>query len=297
MEEENQAMSGGEVGFVGLGLMGGAIATRLVTQGYDVSAYDVQEAQVEAVVSAGGQSAKSAAEAVRAITAICVPNGTIMKTILSDPAFENALKPGSILLDFSTVDPEDSRFAAKHVQAFGARYIDVPVGRTPGHAMRGELLAMAGSTESDASSFAGVLDAVASDVFFCGGIGLGSTMKLVNNLCNQTILFVTLEALNFARASGLSDELSFGVLTHTNADNGHLRNTVPDRAFTDNYEGGFKLSLAYKDLALAIGVANRAGAVLPTSAASLQAAAMAMTAGLSNYDSSVYFKWLSELSQ
>jgi len=288
-------MSVREVGFVGLGSMGSAIATRLVTQGYQVSVYDVQESQVEAVASAGGMPAKSAAEAVRNITAICVPNGTIMKSILSDPAFEKALEPGSIILDFSTIDPEDSRFAAKHVEGMGAWYVDVPVGRTPGHALRGELLVMAGAKESDASPFASVLDAVASDVFFCGAIGLGSTMKLVNNLCNQTILFVTLEALNFARSAGLSDKLSFGVLTHTNADNGHLRNTVPDHVFADNYEGGFKLSLAYKDLALAIGAANRTGAVLPTSAASLQAAAMAMTAGLSDYDSSVYFKWLSEL--
>lgn len=86
------------------------------------------------------------------------------------------------------------------------------------------------------------------------------------------------------------------MLTHTNADNGHLRKTIPPRVFGDDYEGGFKLSLAYKDIALAVSVANRLGAPLPASGASLQAAALAMAGGQANADSSAYFRWLSGMS-
>ncbi|MGV8970676.1 MAG: NAD(P)-dependent oxidoreductase [Rhodoglobus sp.] len=284
-----------EVGFIGLGLMGSSIARRLATQGNEVHVFDVSPQQVATLEKYGCHGEASAAAASRRITGICVPNGAVMRSIIADADFVASLAPGSVVLDFSTVDPDDSRWAEKRLAAHGVRFVDTPVGRTPDHAIRGELLVMAGSQADNAEPFAWLLAQLSSEVHFCGSVGLASTMKLVNNLCNQSILFSTLEAINFSRAAGLDDELVFEVLTHTNADNGHLRNTIPARVFTDDYDGGFKLALAYKDIALAILVANRLGAALPASGSALQAAALAMAGGQADSDSSAYFRWLSSV--
>lgn len=282
------------VGFIGLGLMGGAIAERLAVQGFPSTVHDVSKSQMSAMEHFGAAAASSLQNVAEEadVICICVPNGQIMRQIVTDPDFVHALRPGTAVLDFSTVSPSDSRFAAEYLSSRDVTFTDVPIGRTPDHARRGELLIMAGAKEPSNDAAGEVLRALSTEIFYCGGPGLGTAMKLVNNLCNQTILFVTLEAINMAISSGLEQDLAYEVLTRTNANNGHLQTTVPARAFADSYDGGFKLNLARKDIALAIEAANSVGVAVPISASSLQAATLAINSGKGNLDSSAYYQWL-----
>lgn len=281
------------VGFIGLGLMGSAIAERLVALEYPVTVLDLSAEAVATLESLGAAGTDSLQEvADNDVIGLCVPNGAVLRDILSDPQFQAGLPPGATVIDFSTVAPDDSTWAQEELAARDVRFIDTPIGRTPDHARRGELLVMAGCEDDLVGPARELLENVAEEIVFCGPIGSGSTMKLVNNLCNQTILFATIEALGFARARGISFDTAYDVLSRTNANNGHLRSTVRQRVFTGDFEGGFKLSLAHKDIGLAIQAANAAGAAVPVSAASLQAAALAIIGGEGNSDSSGYYRWL-----
>lgn len=282
-----------QIGFIGLGLMGSAIAERLIALDYHTTVYDVSAEAISRLVDLGGTGTRSLREiATNDVVALCVPNGAVLRKIVSDPEFRTGLSSGATVIDFSTVAPEDSIWAETELTKYGARFIDTPIGRTPAHARRGELLVMAGCEGDLVGPVRQLLESVSNDIVFCGSVGSGSTMKLVNNLCNQTILFATVEALTFAAASGIDLEIAYEVLSRTNANNGHLQSTVKERVFTGEFSGGFKLSLAHKDIRLALEAANVAGAAAPVSGASLQAAALAIIGGEGDSDSSGYFRWL-----
>lgn len=282
-----------QIGFVGLGLMGSAIAERLITSKYPTTVHDLSPEAIAPLVDLGATGTRSLRDvATNDVIALCVPNGAVLRKIISDPEFKTGLSSGATVIDFSTVSPEDSTWAETELAKYGVRFIDTPIGRTPAHARRGELLVMAGCESDLTGPVRKLLESVADDIIFCGPVGSGSTMKLVNNLCNQTILFATIEALSFADASGIDLDVAYEVLSRTNANNGHLQSTVKERVFTGEFTGGFKLSLAHKDIGLALGAANVAGAAAPVSGASLQAAALAIIGGEGDSDSSGYFRWL-----
>jgi 3-hydroxyisobutyrate dehydrogenase-like beta-hydroxyacid dehydrogenase len=287
-----QSTTPGRIGFIGLGNLGGNIVAHQLDIGSDVTVWDLDEAAVERAVARGAQAAANPTDLRNCdVIGVCVPNGTIMRAVISDLVERGALTPGTVVCDFSTVSPADSRWAEGALRPTGAVFVDTPVGRTTEHALRGELLVLVGATPTTHPRLTLFLETV-GQIVYCGETGHGAAMKLVNNVCNQTILFATLEALHMSAALGLEPRLVHSVLSQTNADNGHLRNSIPRFVFADDYAGGFKLSLAHKDIALALAAANAAGTALPVSGASLQAAALAIAGGEGDNDSAAYYRWL-----
>jgi 3-hydroxyisobutyrate dehydrogenase-like beta-hydroxyacid dehydrogenase len=170
--------------------------------------------------------------------------------------------------------------------------LDVPVGKGPPAAAKGDLTLMVGGDPSVVERVADVLDTLGSQRFYCGPLGAGVTTKLVNNLVSTAICALTGEGMAIGAAAGLDPEVLLAVMANTAANSNHLRNAITHRVLTGDFSPSFKLSLAHKDLGLATALAASLGVPTLMGAAAYQLHALAVGAGLGDEDQSATIKVL-----
>jgi 3-hydroxyisobutyrate dehydrogenase-like beta-hydroxyacid dehydrogenase len=129
-----------------------------------------------------------------------------------------------------------------------------------------------------------MLSELASDITYCGELGLASTVKIVNNLVSGTTLAVVAEGLALGARAGLSLDVMIEVLSHTGADGAHLRRTFGERVRARDFAPGFSVDLAAKDLAIGVEIAARRDVPLPMVEQALRRYAAAQEAGLGGED-------------
>jgi len=254
------------IGFIGLGTMGTPMARNISKGGYPLVVYDINEERVKEI---GGDRPPVAASCPREVgeqADICitmVPTPEIVRDIVSgaDGLFAG-MKPGTVWIDMSTSDPVMTRKLGEQAAAAGIRAVDAPVARSSKEAETGRLMIMTGGEASAVEMVRPVLERMGSDLFYCGPLGNGHTMKLVNNLLGTIVLAANSEALVLGSKSGLSLETMLAVLSRTNVWNGHLEKTMPASAFEGQFEPGYKCVLAEKDLGLAKQLARHMGVPL-----------------------------------
>ncbi len=250
------------VGYIGLGHMGGGMAARLIEEGFSLNVYDSNPQTMEPLAEMGAKKKSSIAEttAQSDIVITSLPNPQIVEQV----AFEkdgivDALKAGKTYIDMSTVDPDTIRKIGKAVARKGAKMLDVPVGRGPNAARTGDLILLIGGEKETIANCQSVLDALGKKQFHCGELGMGATIKLINNLVSCSINALNCEAFALGTAAGADPQLLADVLTDTAADNFHLRETFIKKALQGDFSSVFKLSLAQKDLRLATQLAHSLG--------------------------------------
>ena len=270
------------IGFVGLGAMGYPMARRLLDAGYPLTVYDVTAAPVDAL-AADGATAVDSARAVAAASDVVVsmlPDSPQVQSAMTDvDGILAGLRPGTLVIDMSTIAPSVTREVGSAVEAAGARFVDAPVGRTSRHAEEGDLLIMVGGADADVDSAWPVLRNFGRDIIRCGPIGAGETMKLVNNLLTATIVAANAEALVLGVSSGLELETVLQVLRMTAASNTHLKSTYAEKALRRDFSPGFATRLAVKDLRLVQGLAIDQQLPIGIGAAALQLFSTACSQG------------------
>lgn len=258
-------MAKNRVGLIGLGLMGRGMGKNLLRKGYPLTVYDIEAAAVEPLRQAGAATASSPSGVAKGsdIIITVVPDSPDVEAVVlgSDGVLAGA-QPGAILIECSTIDPHVTKRVGEAVRKAGCRMVDAAMGRSSKEAEEGRLLFMVGADPQDFETIRPVLEAMGTDIFYCGGPGAGISMKMVNNLLNISILSADLEALALGVKAGLDVEMMLGVLTKTAANNPHLKITVQDQVLAGNFEPGFKAALAHKDLGLAQNMAARLGVPL-----------------------------------
>ena len=205
------------IGFIGLGLMGSAMARRLVERGYALTVIaNRSRANVDALVAAGAHEASSTRELAERsdIVMLCVDTSANVEARMNGPDGVLAgLSEGMTVIDFGTSLPGSTRALAEACRARGADYLDAPLGRTPAHAERGELNIMAAG---DADAFARVrpvLDDLGENVFHLGTIGSGHTIKLINNFFGMTVANAMAEAFAMADLAGVERRALYDVMS------------------------------------------------------------------------------------
>lgn len=284
-----------QIGYVGLGLMGGGMATHLVKQGWPVTVFDLREEAVEAVMEFGADRAGSPREvaAVSDVVISSLPNPGIVDAVALGPdGIVEGLRPGAVYIDMSTIDPVTTRKVGAAVESCGAHMLDVPVGKGPPAAATGDLTLMVGGDPAVVEACGDVLDTLGSRRFYCGPLGMGVTVKLVNNLISCSIAALVGEAMAIGAKAGLTPEVMFSVMSNTAADNWHLRHGFPDRVFVGDFGANFKLALAHKDLGLATALASSLGVPSLMGAAAHQLHALAIGAQLGDEDQTACIKVL-----
>jgi 3-hydroxyisobutyrate dehydrogenase len=171
------------VAFIGLGAMGSGMAANLAKSGVRVAAYDVSAAALEQAKVAGCEIATSTADAVRSVEAVVtmLPAGQHVRQVYHDDIAPNA-KPGSLLIDCSTIDIDSALAVAQSVRDRGFRFADAPVSGGIAAADAGTLTFMVGCADGDLAAVEAALAPMGKSVIHAGAVGAGQAAKICNNM-------------------------------------------------------------------------------------------------------------------
>ena len=204
------------IGFIGLGLMGGAMVGRLQDKGYSVTVLGNRDrTELDKAIARGATEATSAREVAAAadITMLCMGTSDQVEGRLRGPDGAIAgLSSGKVLIDFGTSLPGSTRLLGEEVAATGAQMLDAPIGRTPMHAKDGLLNLMCSGDKATFDHVKPVLDDLGENVFHLGALGSGHTIKLINNFFAQCVANAMAEAFVAADLSGLDRESVYNVM-------------------------------------------------------------------------------------
>ena len=200
------------IGLIGVGLLGSAIAARLLNASFKVIGYDTDPAKRADLEAAGGLIAPGPAEI--AANAKCIllslPNSQIAAHVLEQIA--SAIKPGALVIDTTTGSPKDAESAASLLEARGASYMDASIGGSSKQTRAGDVVVMVGARAVDFERAAPIFAAFARRTFHLGGPGAGARMKLVFNMVLGLNRAVLAEALAFSEGYALPSDQVLEIL-------------------------------------------------------------------------------------
>lgn len=261
-------MSERTTAFIGLGVMGAPMARNLVRAGFDVVGYNRSAAKREALVEAGGRAASSVAQAVAEADVVItmLPDSPDVESVLlgEGGALEH-MRPGSLLIDMSTIRPDTARAVAEAARARGIEALDAPVSGGEQGAVEAKLSVMVGGEAGAFAAARPVLDALGATVVHVGPAGAGQTVKAANQLIVAGALQLVSEALVFLDAHGVDRVRAVEVLS-----GGLAGSTVLDRKAASmldrDFGPGFRVDLHHKDLGIVTSAAREAGVAIPLGA-------------------------------
>ena len=255
------------VGYVGLGIMGGPMARHLAKAGHHVVVYNRTTQKADAwVAEHGGSRALTPREVAQQsdVVFMCVGNDNDVRSVVfGDDGVLAGLKSGSVLVDHTTASATLARELADACAAAGAGFVDAPVSGGQAGAENGQLTVMCGS--NDQASFDRVnpiIDAYAKRCQLLGKAGSGQLAKMVNQICIAGIAQGLSEALNFAMRAGLNPDDVVDVISKGAAQSWQMENRAKTMV-RDEFEFGFAVEWMRKDLAICFDEAKRNGAQLP----------------------------------
>lgn len=252
---------GAEVVFIGLGTMGLSMATNLVRGGLSVVGFDLMPDQVAKFVAEGGVRGESLAGALQQAKVVCtmLPASQHVKDVYlgEDGVFAHA-RPGTLLIDSSTIAPEVARHLGQLAAERGFEMIDAPVSGGPVGARAGTLTFMAGGTAKGFERAQPYLQKMGKALYHAGDHGSGQTVKVCNNMLLGIVMIGTAEALQLGMANGLDPKVLTEIISKSSGDNWVLNNcnpcpgVMPAAPASNGYAGGFGVDLMLKDLGLAV---------------------------------------------
>jgi 3-hydroxyisobutyrate dehydrogenase len=282
------------LGFVGLGKMGGPMATRLAGAGYQVQGYDASEQAIrswaERADGACPAASLHAAATGAAAVILMLPDSAVVRRVLD--GLRPSLSPGTVVVDMSSSEPLVTRELAAETGRAGVTLVDAPVSGGVIGAVSGRLTIMAGGAPADVRRVRPLLDVLGARVVHVGDVGAGHAVKALNNLLSATHLLATSEAMTAAAAFGLDVPTVLAAINTSSGRSGSTENKWPNFIVPRTFDSGFSLRLMVKDMRIALGLAEAAGtpASLSAAAASLWAeAAQALPAGA---DHTEIARWL-----
>jgi 2-hydroxy-3-oxopropionate reductase len=297
-DADSSRSSAVKVAFIGLGIMGGPMAIRLLNDGYSVVGFNRSPRKMEPFVRAGGHVASSIEEAVaQADVAITMlPDSPDVENVALAPGGVLAhLRPGCLYVDMSTVSPTTARRLAEEGGAAGIEVLDAPVSGGEQGATEGTLSIMVGG-DSEAFERARILfGTLGTTVVHVGPSGTGQIVKAANQMIVAGTIELVAEAMIFLGAWNVDRESAVRVLA-----GGLAGSKVLDRKaqsmLTRSFEPGFRIELHHKDLGIALSAAREAGVALPVGAVVAQLMGAAKAQGMGERDHSALFLTLESLS-
>lgn len=264
------------IAFIGLGNMGGPMAGNLVKAGHAVKAFDLVQASKDAAAEMGVGIAGSAKEAVAdaEVVVTMLPAGKHVLAVWAD--ILPAVKPGTLLIDSSTIDVESARKAHALAAERGCLSLDAPVSGGTGGAKGATLTFMVGGTEDAFGKGEPILAKMGRKIVHCGGAGNGQAAKICNNMILGISMIGVSEAFVLGEKLGLSHQALFDVASTSSGQCWSLTTycpvpgPVPTSPANNEYKPGFASALMLKDLKLAQEAAQAAGASTPLGAAAAQ---------------------------
>lgn len=274
------------VAIAGCGRMGTAFARRLLETGHDVLVWNRTPDRTVQAVDAGAAVAEDLAGLSAAETILISLTDAAAVSAVVDGLVRSGIG-GRLVVDMSTLLPNESRDIAAKVSTAGADFVDCPVGGTVAPALKGQLLGMAGGTHAAFARAKPVLDQLCRRVEHLGPVGAGAQMKLAVNLPLAIYWQTLAEALVVLKDSGIAPEMAISLIADSSAGPTVLRNraqVVVDTLAGTDQPGTFDIAGLSKDLNLALAWVGAAGETLPLSETARASYDRALKEGLGRFD-------------
>ncbi|MEM7197170.1 MAG: NAD(P)-dependent oxidoreductase [Pseudomonadota bacterium] len=241
-----------KIGFIGLGLMGTAMVSRLQDLGYSLSVLGkTKRTTIDAAVARGAVEAKTARALAENsdIVMLCVDTSkSVESRMFGSDGVIAGVKPSTIVIDFGTSMPASTKKIGAALENIGAHYLDAPLGRTPAHAYDGQLNIMAAGKRDDFEKIEPVLKDLGENVFHVGELGAGHTLKLINNFFGMTVATAMSEAFALSDQAGIKRQDLYNIMSA-----GPLHSAMMDFVKANAIDGdssklAFSIANASKDL-------------------------------------------------
>ena len=271
----------GCVGFIGLGAMGGRMARNVIKNGYDLWVYDVVPQSLTPVVGAGAQAADSPRQVAERCDwiVLSLPDGGVVDQVLhGQEGLRSAVRDGQIIVDCGTTDPTQTCELAEELAAVGVAWLDAPVSGLDARAEDGILTIMVGGDHGAFDQVLPLLRTMGELVVHMGPSGQGQLMKMTNNVLFNISCAALAEILPFAATLGLDPEKVRAVVG-TSSGQSFGFDFFSERIIEGDFETGYKMRLAYKDMGNMMARANQARMPLPVTSATMQTYQMALAQG------------------
>jgi 2-hydroxy-3-oxopropionate reductase len=287
-----------DIGFVGLGIMGKPMSRNLLKAGYSLVVFDVFPAAVAELTQTGAASAAScAATAAQAdIIITMLPDGPEVETaVLGAGGVLEGARPGSVIVDMSSISPMVSQKVAAACEAKGVDFLDAPVSGGEPKAIEGTLAIMVGGKPQAFERVRPVLQKMGSSVTLTGAVGAGNVTKLANQIMVACNIAAMGEALVLATKAGLDPEVVFNAVKGGLAGSAVLNAKAP-MVISRNFKPGFRISLHEKDLRNALLAAESMKVSLPFTSLAQQILIALMNEGKGNLDHSAIVTFIEHMA-
>ena len=276
------------IGLIGLGLMGRQLAQRLLLAGFPLRVWNRSRPKAEEILAAGALCGDSPATLARQsdVVITIVTDSAASEAVIcgSDGVLEGA-HPGLVLIDMGSIAPEMSRAIAARAQARGVVMLDAPVTGNPKVAEAGKLGIMVGGPRETFAACGPIFAALGVKIIHVGDRnGLGTTMKLINNLVMGVAIEAVAEALVLASKAGIDPQKVIEITSVGGARTGAME-TRGGRMIQHDFSPHFSANNMYKDLFQALKLADEVGAFLPAAGVSLEMLRAVKNQGKGDLDS------------
>jgi putative dehydrogenase len=281
------------VGVIGLGSMGAGMAGSLRTAGYEVGVFDVRPEAAESFAAAGGTAYASPSElaaTVDVLVSVVVNSAQVDSVLFGTDGAVHGLRPGSVFVMCSTVDPGWSAALEKRLADLGIHYLDAPISGGAVKAAAGELTMMTSGSPAAYAIADPVLEAMSATVYRLGdSAGTGSTVKMINQLLAGVHIAAAAEAMALGIKAGVRAEDIYEVITHSAGASWMFENRMA-HVLAGDYRPASAVDIFVKDLGLVLDSARPVRFPLPLAATAHQMFLQASAAGYGGEDDSAVIK-------
>ncbi len=275
------------IGFIGIGLMGRHMALHLLKAGHPLTVWNRTESKAQELLSAGAAWADSPKAVAR--------DSDVLITMVTDSAASEEVSCGSngvldgshegmIFIDMSSIAPQMSRSIAERARPKGVSMLDAPVTGNPKVAAAGTLGIMIGGPADIFESCLPIFEIMAAKIVYAGENGMGTTLKLINNLILGVAIEAVSEALVLASKAGIDPQKVIDITSVGGARTGAMETRGP-KMVRRNFTAGFSTNNMYKDLSSVMKLADECGVSLPATSISWDILRAAKTRGNGDIDS------------
>ncbi len=289
-----------KIAFLGLGIMGSRMAMNLQKKGHELVLYNRTRKKAEPLIANGARWAATPAEAAKqaevVITMLAKPDVIEHAALHKEDGFLDRLAKNTLWIDCSTVNPSFTKRMAAEAEKRSVHFLDAPVMGSKIPAEQGQLLFFVGGEKDDLESARPLFEAMGRAVVPVGGCGMGSAMKIVNNIMVAQAMVAFSESVVLGMSLGIPKDVLLNALS-TSPVFPPVLAVRKTKIETETFDPDFHLKWMYKDLQLAADTAYEAGVAMPATNAAKELFALAVRNGLGELDLSAVYKLLSEKKQ
>jgi 2-hydroxy-3-oxopropionate reductase len=288
-----------KVGFIGLGIMGKPMAKNLLKAGFHLVVFSRNKRSVEELVqekAIHADSPKEVAKRAEVIITMLPDSAEVQEVILGKDGVIQGIKPGSVVIDMSSINPLVTQEIAGTLKGKGVEMLDAPVSGGEAGAIQGTLAIMAGGEKSVFNESMEIFKAMGRNIVHVGGIGAGGFVKLVNQIIVALNIAAVGEAFTLGVKAGLDPQVMYQAIRGGLAGSSVLETKAP-MIFGRNFKPGFKIRLHQKDLKNALSTAKDLGVPLPLSSLVQQIFVSLITDGRGDEDHSALATFFEKMAK